>query len=702
MTAKCITVLVSTLFLWSATTLAVPPHAPNTTIPVRFHETAMPVGRLLQSLSKRTGVRLECAPEVVDDVLLLQVDNVPLAQVMSRIAEADDARWRRVDDSWRLERPEAMAKAEQRREMHERAVVIARHLQMVTSPLRKPWNAATLHAAIPRVKHFLSTGSMDSEIDHMPPLWRAFLRCLSDISPEEIAQIPVGGRAVFATNPTHRQFPLGKGAQEALAKLPDEQSLFGKVLQEEGIEGHNDDMGHGSFVSSSFDFWQQYYNFRRVPARILLSISNKWSDSYEGELTLLDEHNKILVRMGIDEEMIPLSDFLPNAPTTKGSPIVPLSHDSQILKSVQPPVKDTSTFQGPVTPQVSAEARAILTTPEQHEPLGLVVSDGYIALARAKKRNLIAALPDRLLKDRSPFDTSPLTVSDVPNLPPYGPRMRITDRGGWLIVTPPDPYEARLERADRTVLGRIARRVAQAGVATIKDVAELAAHSGNKPMYHFDGEYLWALSNGKNYSSGAGNWTLLCLYGSLTDEEQQMLLSGKTVSYRSLNPWQRSFAEMAVYGARYNSSGEGTGTQPPAALGDLSDEPTQCFPDDLPPALGIHATTKRKTLVYFQGPGKTEFERNFWRIDATSYGPFGYEGPPPRVPREGFNVVRYQIHYQNSISVTVDLTPWYRMEADYNEEIEPATGPPVPFSKLPADIQKRVQKDIDFLQMLSR
>src|SRR5262249_12776723 len=155
MTAKRHTALVSTLVFLGTMALAVPPFAPNTTALVRFSEPAMPAERLLSDLSKRTGVRLECAPEVRDDVVLLDVNQVPLVQVMDRIAEATDARWRRTGTTWRLERPEQIVEEEQKREVHARATVIARHLQAMLGALKNPWNAATLHAAMPRLNHFM-------------------------------------------------------------------------------------------------------------------------------------------------------------------------------------------------------------------------------------------------------------------------------------------------------------------------------------------------------------------------------------------------------------------------------------------------------------------------------------------------------------------------------------------------------------------
>jgi hypothetical protein len=88
-------------------------------------------------------------------------------------------------------------------------------------------------------------------------------------------------------------------------------------------------------------------------------------------------------------------------------------------------------------------------------------------------------------------------------------------------------------------------------------------------------------------------------------------------------------------------------------------------------------------------------------MDVAAEGGISWSGPLPRLPREGFDVVRYQIRYQNSVSVAVDVTPWYRKGEEFDEDVEPATGPPVPFAKLPANIQKRVTEDIHSLRQLA-
>ncbi|RYF46491.1 MAG: hypothetical protein EOO39_49685, partial [Cytophagaceae bacterium] len=260
-------------------------------------------------------------------------------------------------------------------------------------------------------------------------------------------------------------------------------------------------------------------------------------------------------------------------------------------------------------PRLTAGALRLLAAPEQYEPLGMVLSDGYLALARAKNRNLIAVLPD-CIQDEFFLDDCE-TLDDVRNLPSYEPTMHIADRNGWLVVTPPFPSEARLSYGDRATLGRVVRRIVQRSSYRAEDIAEFAANSGDDSANHFGIGYLRSVCKGDGV--WWGNWTLLALYGALTTDQQKALLAGHALPYKNLTQRQRRFAERVVLGPLYNCTG--TGSPPvPGASPEIYGEPTECNPRGLPDGGKIRASRTRQYAVLFRGPGKTEEEQVYWRI----------------------------------------------------------------------------------------
>lgn len=682
---------ICSLLVLGAMTVAAPPRVPDTTVQITFSAPAMSAPKLLDALSKQTHVSLVCSPEIQQEILLLHVQGISLRDVMDRIAEAIGARWRLSGKNWILERPAEMAKAQQEQEFREQAAQITPLLNRLTGVMRKPWNATTLRAAATRYRKYANTGQIDTERDQMDPVYRAFLRSISDVTPDAIARIPTGGRVVFATEPTPMQKPLGKGAQEAIAKLAEEQKIFGKTLRSVGVKPGFEDEAH-DFSAFSHDAWRRLSPYPTTPSRILLKITRSWGSSYEAEFLLLNKKHQVIVTFRGEDSVLNFAEPWKEPIIPKVDTPIPLSARTRTLLSVGRNSYDN--------PSVSPAALRLLTHPEQYEPLSMRVSDGYLGLARLKKRNLIAALPDALLDDTFRLGRpKSLTVSDVRGWSCSNQPMRITDRNGWLVVTLPHPWEERPHRIDRATLGRIARRIAQRGSYRLEDIVEFAAHAGKDPLSGFGDSYLWAVSKGKYGSSGrVGDATLFAVYGAMTPAQQKALNEGKTIRYDSLTPWQRTIVERAVFAPHSNFSATETGTTPPDS--DLYDEPTEFNLKGLP-ANGVIRLKRQLTHpIHFIGPGKTEDERHFRWIIAEKPTGF-YTGPPSRIPAGGLDAFRYDVRTQMNITIEVDITPWYRMSVDSQEVESPASGPPVPFAQLPADLKKPVQEELKVIRQLA-
>jgi hypothetical protein len=114
---------------------------------VTFSAPAMQADRLMKSLSARTGVPLECAPETRAEVLLLHVNARPLPEVLARLEEAAGAKWVPAGGGYRLVRPPEMERAQREHDLAVRARFLARGLGEITAPLTKPWDDQALVAA---------------------------------------------------------------------------------------------------------------------------------------------------------------------------------------------------------------------------------------------------------------------------------------------------------------------------------------------------------------------------------------------------------------------------------------------------------------------------------------------------------------------------------------------------------------------------
>jgi hypothetical protein len=684
------------------------PPAPDLTQRVTFSAPAMQAGRLLHLLSQRAGVALEAGESTRPEVLLLHVRGAPLAEVLDRLAEAAGSKWEVSGAARRLIRPPELELRQRDASLAERARSLARSLKEIEGYLAQPWTAPTLTAAVRYVEKEQRTGQvMPERVAWLDPGRRLLARCLSDVKPAEIAAIAPGCRVVWATDPTPMQRPLGAGACEALRLLVPEQQFFGKTLRKAGVEPGWEDEELQFFAEQScagarvarHDPWRRLSPYPVPPARVLLSLACKWNYSYEWKVSVLNAQQRLLLEMESfdsdeirDRIWVDEPDSAAPGHSAVAGPFVQFSADTRrLLRTFQSPAPASG------DPALPPDVVELLTHPEEHEPLGTIISDGYLTLARREKQNLVAALPDRLL-DRAWTDVEKgrLSLADFLRWPRYEQKMKITRRGGWIIVTPPDPFASRQERADRDVLGRVARSAVAAGRLTVEDWADFMAHAGDLPMYHFGESILWRLTKGQMGDSGSPNY--LTLYGCLDANQRKALLSGKQVNFGSLSPGQRLLAERAVYGARYNSIGGGTAPVP-RELGDLADEPTEAFPQGLPPDRGLRAVEKRVRQVRFLVPEGKRGEGFLWSITTEDPpGPRIMTGPGIQLPADGFARVKYEVQPERVVHFEVDETPWSWSGQDFVELSAEPIGPAVPLQQLPPDLRRRVTAEIEWLK----
>jgi len=643
----------------------------------------MPADRLLVALSAASHTALRSSAELRRDTLLLHVQSTPLAEVMRSLAEASNARWRRSGTTWLLERPVEMERAQRDREIAERAARIRQALAPLFAELHGPWNEDTLRTAIPKIQDAQRTGHLYEDVNRMDPVWRALLRCLSDVSPAQLASIPLGGRAVFTTPPRGK---IGAGAWVALSELREEQAIFGRTARAAGLPEPFEDQAGPSFSAFNHSAWGRFKPYDAMPDMAQLTVQRKWGTGIDVELSLFDGQHKKLVVLRPTESLIALDEPLRMAPD-RGCPVpLALSTASRALMAARNIPSRTS--------PLSKAARDLLVHPEEHEPLGLLVSDAYLQYARLKHRNLIADLPDSLVAAlfEGP-DPTQMTVDGLLGWPPYGTPLRMQERGDWTIVSSSHPYEARQAHIDRAVLGRVMRRIAQRGYAAVEDWADFDANAGSNPAVSFGAAYIRLLTRRDPTPASIPNDAILAVYGGLTEQQKAACFSGQRLSYGAFNSQQRVLLEKVIYGARYNYRGSGNGKQIPPAQGDLYDEPAVAFPAGLPADLGMSASESQDRLVYFLAPDAANGDSPFWTINI-DHPRETYMGQAPLLPASGFASVKYQVLTQRTVEAQIDVTPWYRLSERFTDGVVRPTGPPVPLDGLPEELRKKVADEI--------
>src|SRR5437867_707254 len=94
---------------------------PDLTKKVSFDHLARPAGRLIPLLAEESGIRLVCSNIVAPDVLLITARDVPLSEVMDKIAYVSGAQWTKIDGGFRLTRDLVLSRAQEHADTLQRA-----------------------------------------------------------------------------------------------------------------------------------------------------------------------------------------------------------------------------------------------------------------------------------------------------------------------------------------------------------------------------------------------------------------------------------------------------------------------------------------------------------------------------------------------------------------------------------------------------
>jgi hypothetical protein len=180
---------------------------------VSFHADAVRTGALVESLADQSGRKLTFSPAVADEPVVADFSNVPLNDVLSRIALVVGAEWIAENDELRLTRTSALI-ARQQREERERIVsawkeVLDAGEKEVNELTKFDEDQARKFADL--LKRLEEDDSMMSTLQLENPTNRAAALLLARIGAQAISSLAIGERVVYSDHPTpmQRSFPPG-------------------------------------------------------------------------------------------------------------------------------------------------------------------------------------------------------------------------------------------------------------------------------------------------------------------------------------------------------------------------------------------------------------------------------------------------------------------------------------------------------------
>jgi hypothetical protein len=519
---------------------------------------------------------------------------------------------------------------------------------------------------------------------------------MQDVDMAQVAALDIDHRIVYATSPVGRGVALGKGAEQAIAKLQDEQVLWGPVLKansdpeslfvDKVIESSSweDDMPMGF----SDDPWQRSLPFRRKPARVLLSVSNEWYGTLTAELTLLDVTGHAVAAFKVENlsgwRNADAKPFVVKSP--KELPVC----DSATALSVAFSNQGIDHW-GPSPAQLSLQP--FVTNAETLDPLEITVGPMLRLSSKSLGCQLVAWLPDSTALSCNPDESTKATDQWVLSRLTDGD-MSFGEEPGVLVGAPLNKVQAIQRRVDRSALQRFAKATLKSGCASIDDWLDLQTHCGRAAEYNFQ-EPLCRIVLPGGTPGQTGNPPAELLYGSLTKFQRDALRQGKTLSYAGLTATQRRAAETLAFGRQYSNYSEVLNPNGRSFL-----DPCEELPQGLVPQCGLRAKYTQNARILFLDPA--EKNRTYYQTEASAQEVGFWSGPPPMVPKSGVQTTLFQVCNFEQIDFQWELLPGHTKTMTFQGPMSAPAEKPVTLDKLKEPYRSAARKGLDFMKSFVR
>lgn len=670
------------LAIWAATGSPVTPSYQGTgsVTRVTYENKAASTEVVLRDLSKKTGLRLEASPQTNREILTIRVVDVPVKDLLARIAWAVGGSWKQEKAARRLVQTPSDVLAERKRE---RDVLVARYRRLLATKrarLKKTpeFTRAVADRLLLQHAHLAkdpNVWGINWPLDDQAPVGRALDRLLVQFSPEELADLSEGIKVVYATKPTPSQRRFRFRTAPIVSQFVKEQAVWLDRLAR--VTGMDPKVEVIQFqLNSHFRPNGQEKKVKRV---LLSIIPNGFENGISFGLSFLD-------KTGDSVAKLPWSDSLEGG---RDSRFLANDVKVQILPEYGEFYRTTRASRVP--PTVPSTMRERFLHPEIYEPLGYLTGSSLINLAKAKRSNLVASVGESSWEAFDRDAKNPVSSSSI--LRKLADWNEIQDDHGWITLRPCQAMSNQEARVDRTALGGYLRRFASPEPLSITERIQWNARIGN-PQTGLTLQLSQYLD-----SVGIIFPDPIPLLGSLTPTQQRQARQGG-LSFGALSPSQIEAIKRILYGPIINLTfdpvlARKAGIMPEFIFDRVLWEPTEAIPNGITPSGKLTITDVRNDAVFLDPklPGN-EYHTAKEGHTAKQLAQMKVQEAQPFMkdfPKE--NRSRMRLGSKRILTMTLKFTPLVSVLLPI-EEINFTSKDYVPYSSLPASFLRAVDKAV--------
>lgn len=548
---------------------------PALQVNVTFAHESATAKTVVEHISKQTGVPLLVSAQTGAEMLCVSVKDVKLAELLKKVALVTSGEWRAEEGGYRLIRPVGITNAQNAERLKLRRAAIAESIKKkVEAIYAKPKQGnAGASPDFGAINPFGGSG----------PTEKAIVRLLQMANTSLLASLEDGERIVYSSQANRMQSQINGNVATVVQELitAHNQEIRNKPVE---VGGDSDiDIEQVRAFLKELGIAAEDRPIDSRPAKLLLiasrgggmmGMSFLMGESIGLELLLFDASGKVTFRgqstlqlggglSGIFGEAMEaaLASVSGQQPKLKDPPKVE-GPDGEVEFSAR--TKEVlgifGSSAGPMGPRlptnISKETESLLLRPDVHDPLSFDQTDALFAIAKVKGWNVVANLPDsRLSFFGQMMGSSPKSkVNDAVIGFRTDGNIKLTESGGWFVIMPADPIDARLQRVDRPSLATLLGAAKNKGVPGLDDCAAYAVK--NESPMRTPAAMLYMALYAPNLMGqgmmGITDWNVLRLYAQLDPGNRMRLQNGDRIEFSVLDPGKRALTERILYGVNAN------------------------------------------------------------------------------------------------------------------------------------------------------
>jgi hypothetical protein len=641
---------------------------------VTFQTAAAPCPKVITALSQAAKVKLATSATHARDVIFVHVRDVPLSELMRRIATVTSSKWEMRNDTYVLVRTSQMERQEE-----------AAELQATVNGL-KAWIDK-------EVKQLDSDGPVQRGTTWSAVATRTLIRLAQGLDLRPMASLKQDEVLVFSTTPNRMQLPLQKTYAQIIDLLTADLNFLRKNLaQRTKSQAQTSLEGQFLDIPSVGEPRPQEAIVRATFRDGVLSLSLSLYNTRGHQTVTASKSFADGSVVSWPAQLTP-GNPAPVVTPTVGGTDYPLEYSSTSTEWAR-------VFHAEKVEERSWASQATvnkLIRPETFDPYSFQVSDALSQFAVKKGVGVVANIPD----DVRPVEglwggTRSNTVNAYVNQLMAEKLLTVSLDSQWLSISPSRPEAARRNRLDRSSFGRLLQACHSTRVAGL---AAITAFTNANPNEKFGNVtlpyYLMFCANALQMGDGnSGDPEVHKLIGTLTAGQHREIAESGELDFHSLTSAQRSLIHKMVFGVRADLKVTNLGqdgvaaNNPPTPLPvSWRHQATEAMPNGLPNDVLIKVDVT-----------ESDCGISAKSIGSAMYGTQGAGGISMGVGLTDPNwkeTIELKLGKRTRYRLTFQLAPDIRMEKTCDDDVVDKDAPALTWDRLPKAFSKAIEDQVE-------